>query len=230
MSFHLTLGRHQLTIGLSRKIGRPRKTLFLRGREFLAQLLRVARDSHYPGNHLSRVFRFLFENQKLKKIFGFNLAVTVLFGGVAGSPGPVFNQASLTEITTVSPAIVQLTTDESVRTPLDNFKINQGYSYLHPAIDLQGQLGDPVYPIMDGIVEGVFYDRFSYGNHILIDHGAGFESLYAHLAKILVQKDEPVDKNTVIGTIGVTGWSTGPHLHLETWDNGRPFNPLTILK
>ena len=64
----------------------------------------------------------------------------------------------------------------------------------------------------------------------MINHGSGFKSLYAHLAKITVNEGDEVDKNTVLGTVGSTGWSTGSHLHLEVYDNGRTFNPLTILK
>ena len=65
---------------------------------------------------------------------------------------------------------------------------------------------------------------------MLINHGSGFKSLYAHLGKIVVLPGDEVDKNTVIGTVGSTGWSTGSHLHLEVYENDRTFNPLTILK
>jgi murein DD-endopeptidase MepM/ murein hydrolase activator NlpD len=174
--------------------------------------------------------RKLLEKRNIRKIFGLNLAAAVLFTGVVSTPISAFNQNQSQETITLNVALVSLTTEKGVRVPLDNFTVTQGYSNFHRGIDLDGNLGDPVYPIMNGRVEGVFYSRFSYGNHLIINHGSGFKSLYAHLAKIVVKPGQEVDKNTVLGTVGSTGWSTGPHLHLEVYDNGSTFNPLTILK
>ncbi len=154
----------------------------------------------------------------------------VLFTGVVSTPLSALNQTQAQETVTLTANVVQLTTESGVRTPLDNLNVTQGYSSFHRGVDLDGNLGDPVYPIMSGIVETVSHSRFSYGNHIVINHDSGFKSLYAHLGKIVVQIGQEVDKNTVLGTVGSTGWSTGSHLHLEVYDNGRTFNPLTILK
>ena len=68
-----------------------------------------------------------------------------------------------------------------------------------------------------------------YGNAILINHGSGFLSLYAHLSKILVKKDDIVTNQTVIGKIGATGRAFGDHLHLEIYENGKTINPLSVL-
>ncbi len=174
--------------------------------------------------------RKFLERKNIKKIFGFNLAVMVLFTGVASSPISALNQTQTQETITLTAPVAQLTTEHGVRIPLDNFKVNQGYSNFHRGVDLDGNLGDPIYPIMGGTVEGVFYSRFSYGNHVIINHGSGFKSLYAHLSKVTVKVGQEVDKGTVLGTVGSTGWATGPHLHLEVYDNGQNFNPLTILK
>ena len=72
--------------------------------------------------------------------------------------------------------------------------------------------------------------KLKIGNYIMVDHGSGFSSLYAHLSRIKVKTGQEVDKNTVIGLVGSTGLSTGSHLHLEVYDHGEPFNPLTILR
>ena len=174
--------------------------------------------------------RKFFEKRNIRKIFGFNLAAVVLFTGVVSTPLSALNQTQAQETVALTTNVVSLTTEHGVRIPLDSFKVNQGYSSLHHGVDLDGNLGDPVYPIMGGIVEGVFYSRFSYGNHIIVNHGSGFKSLYAHLTKVVVQPGQEVDKNTVLGTVGSTGWSTGTHLHFEVYDSERAFNPLTILK
>ena len=181
-------------------------------------------------NKAKKSLRKFFEKKTIKKIFGFNLAAVVLLTGVVSAPISAFSQSQNQETVALTTNVVSLTTEHGVRIPLDSFKVNQGYSSLHHGVDLDGNLGDPIYPIMGGIVEGVFYSRFSYGNHIIVNHGSGFKSLYAHLSKVVVQPGQEVDKNTVLGLVGSTGWSTGPHLHLEVYNNGQTFNPLQILK
>ena len=174
--------------------------------------------------------RRLAENRQIRHAFNINLMAASLLLGIVSPSVSAFTDNPAEEITTVNPVISQLTTEHSVRVPTENFIINQGYSFFHPGIDLKGAIGEPVYPIMPGMVEQTVADRFGYGNHVIVNHGSGFKSLYAHFSKIIAKEGQEVDKNTVIGLIGSTGWSTGPHLHFEVWDNGRPFNPLTILK
>jgi murein DD-endopeptidase MepM/ murein hydrolase activator NlpD len=191
---------------------------------------KLVQNKRYPGNSLSRVIRRFFEKVNAKKILGINLvAITFLTGVIIPSP-TAFTQNSEAEITAISATATRLTTELSVRIPVEEMRVTQGYRAYHPAVDLGAPLGSPVYPIMDGKVEITAAQRFGYGNHIIIDHGSEIKSLYAHLSKILVKEGEEVDKGTVIGLIGSTGWSTGPHLHLEVYDNGQTFNPLTILK
>ncbi len=69
-----------------------------------------------------------------------------------------------------------------------------------------------------------------YGNHVIIDHGNGFTTLYAHLTSIFVTPGMTISKGQEIGTMGSTGNSTGPHLHLEIRYNGVPYNPASYLK
>lgn len=180
--------------------------------------------------NLTRFLQHLFEAKKAKQILGLNLmAITLLTSVVTPSISalPAQDTKETVEITT---AEIPLTTERSVGLPVNSYRITQGYRLFHPGVDFGDTLGAPIYPIMDGVVETIAYDRFAYGNHIIINHGSGYKSLYAHLSKIVVKKDEEVDKNTVIGTIGKTGWATGPHLHLEVSEDGKTFNPLTILK
>lgn len=230
MTIKLTFGKLQLAINSGRKSGRPKKTIITRLRVATNQLIRLIRDKRYAGHPLSRVLRRVFENKKAKRVLGLNLTVIAIFTGAYGVPISAFSDNPQSEITALNPAIVELTTVHSVRVPLDSFKVTQGYSFFHRGIDLNGELGEPVYPLMDGKVEEVAHGRFSYGNYLVIDHSSGFKSLYAHLAKIVVEKGEEVDKNTVIGTVGTSGWATGSHLHLEVYDSDQTFNPLTILR
>jgi len=230
MTCNIILGRYKLAVCLNRRRGRPSKSFIKHTQESFLQFKKIATDKRYAGHPLSRVFRRAFESKKSKRILGINLMAITLLSGVVVSPTSALVSVTQEEITNISPHIVQMTTELSVRMPVDNPKITQNFRTFHPGIDLAQPVGASIYPIMDGIVESVAYSRFSYGNHIIINHGSGFKSLYAHLSKINVKENDQVDKNTIIGLVGSSGWSTGPHLHLEVHDNGRPFNPLTILK
>ncbi len=116
-------------------------------------------------------------------------------------------------------------TEKSLRLPVDSFIISQGYNLFHPGIDLAAVKGSPVYPIMDGVVIYVDRGRFGYGNQVIVDHGSGFKSLYAHFAKVEAKVGEKVDKESILGLVGSTGWSTGPHLHLQISEGNRWTNP-----
>ncbi len=230
MTYSITFGQRQFAVSFSRKRGRPKQTSVGHLFELISLLIKIGTSKRYAGHPVSRVLRRLFEKKQSRKVFGFNLALVALLTGMVIPPISAFSSDQPVETATVVATEDSLATEKSVRVPVDSFNITSGYNALHRGIDLNEIEGAPVYPLMEGKVERVIYNRFSYGNHILINHGSGFKSLYAHLAKVVVKEGEEVDKNTVIGTVGHTGWATGAHLHLEVYDNGKTFNPLTILK
>jgi len=97
----------------------------------------------------------------------------------------------------------------------------------HEGIDISAYEGSNVYSTAQGRVVGIMYSKYGYGNRIVIKHGYGFETLYAHLGdNIKVKKGQWVRKNQLIATVGNTGRSTGPHLHYEIHKNGEPRDPL----
>ncbi len=107
--------------------------------------------------------------------------------------------------------------------------ITQYYHWRHHAIDIGGMpIGSPIYASMSGKIERAGWGT-GYGYHIIINHGGGKKTLYAHLSKIYVKVGQQVTQGTVIGGLGSTGWSTGPHLHFEIRINGRKVNPLSYL-
>lgn len=131
---------------------------------------------------------------------------------------------------TASPQIVaDLRTTHTIQSPIDFTYESRGVSFIHPGVDLVAPTGTAVHPIMDGTVETVSYDPLGYGNHIIIKHDEGYESLYAHLSKVEVTEGEPVKLGTEIGSSGSTGFSTGPHLHLEVHLNGQITNPADLV-
>jgi murein DD-endopeptidase MepM/ murein hydrolase activator NlpD len=109
--------------------------------------------------------------------------------------------------------------------------VSQGYWGGHPAIDIAGWVGSPVTASDGGYVAlaGGGWNG-GYGNHVIIDHGNGFTTLYAHLNSIFVSPGMTVSKGQQLGTMGNTGNSTGAHLHLEVRYGGVPYNPAKYLK
>lgn len=99
---------------------------------------------------------------------------------------------------------------------------------MHNGLDMHGNAGDPIRAAADGkvIFAGV---KGGYGNAVMIDHGGGMVTLYAHQSKLLVKEGERVKAGDVIGLIGSTGLSTGPHLHFEVRLNGSPVDAAKYL-
>lgn len=106
----------------------------------------------------------------------------------------------------------------------------QYFSWYHPAIDIDNLGGGPISAADSGTVTVAGWpDNYGYGNRIVIDHGNGYTTLYAHLSAIYVSVSQKVSKGDVIGAMGSTGRSTGTHLHLEIRKEGTALNPLSLL-
>jgi len=103
-----------------------------------------------------------------------------------------------------------------------------GQMTFHRAVDLAGKMGDPVKASMKGTVLHVDTNR-NLGNFIILKHGE-YQTLYAHLSAVLVKKGDEVNQGQLIGKVGETGYTTGPHLHFEVFRNGNRINPLEILR
>ncbi|NEP54688.1 MAG: M23 family metallopeptidase, partial [Moorea sp. SIO3C2] len=105
-----------------------------------------------------------------------------------------------------------------------------GYSYeTHEGTDFIGPYGAPILATGDGVVERAEYYG-GYGNTVTIDHGYGFETLYAHLSGIDVNSGDRVKRGEVIGSLGNTGRSSGPHLHYGIYYRGTAVNPRKHMK
>lgn len=100
----------------------------------------------------------------------------------------------------------------------------------HKGIDLASRTGNKIRSMAKGRVTKVEYSNRGYGNLVVIDHGNGFKTKYAHLSKIYVKEGEVLKLNDAIGEVGSTGRSTGPHLHYEILYQGRPVNPMPFIQ
>ena len=99
---------------------------------------------------------------------------------------------------------------------------------MHSGMDFSAKSGTPIYATGDGKVSKVRRSRRGYGNHVIIDHGFGYKTLYAHMKKYAVKRGQKVKRGEVIGYVGSTGTSVAPHLHYEVHKDGRKINPVNF--
>ena len=102
------------------------------------------------------------------------------------------------------------------------------YRRMHTGVDLSAQTGTPIYATGDGVVKvaGRSDDLGGYGIAVLIDHGYGYQSLYAHMSEVKVRQGQSVKRGELLGLVGSTGLASGPHCHYEVWLNGNKVNPI----
>ncbi|MBL6730073.1 MAG: peptidoglycan DD-metalloendopeptidase family protein [Bacteroidia bacterium] len=110
-----------------------------------------------------------------------------------------------------------------------NSKYGWRRSRWHKGIDIDLEIGDPVYAAFDGVVRIQRYNRGGFGNYVMIRHYNGVETLYGHLSKSLVKINQSVRAGDIIGYGGSTGRSSGPHLHFEVRLMGQAFDPARII-
>jgi murein DD-endopeptidase MepM/ murein hydrolase activator NlpD len=110
----------------------------------------------------------------------------------------------------------------------DPVKPQAGVMRFHSAVDISGKIGDPVKAAMKGTVLHLANNP-NLGNFIIMEHGE-YQTLYAHLSAFLVKAGDKVEQGHIIGKVGNTGYTTGPHLHFEVFRNGNRINPLDLFK
>ena len=160
-------------------------------------------------------------------LYAFNLIKHWSFNPSRGAvaPGISLNmQLGLATVPTLWPVRGEITAGFGQR--LDPFS---GEGAFHSGVDISSRYGTRVEASADGLVlQAGSYS--GYGNEILIDHGLGLKTKYAHLSKISVLVGQEVVRGQVIGAVGMTGRATGPHLHYEVIVNGTPVNPTKYLR
>lgn len=123
--------------------------------------------------------------------------------------------------------------------PISNRQLNRvasGYGYridpiykdrrLHAGLDFTAPIGTPIYAAADGVIKDAGFNTGGYGNRVVVNHGFGYETLYAHMVRIKARVGARIKRGEVIGYVGSTGKSTGPHLHYEVHKNGTPLDPI----
>ena len=134
-----------------------------------------------------------------------------------------------TELLASIPAIQPVNNDDLKR-------IGSGFGYrihpiyktriMHEGIDFTAPIGTEIYSTGNGVVSKVEYNGRGYGNNVVINHGYGFETLYGHMSKFNVRSGQRIKRGDVIGYVGNTGASTGPHVHYEVRRSGKKIDPV----
>ncbi|KKS95298.1 MAG: Peptidase M23 family protein [Microgenomates group bacterium GW2011_GWC1_43_13] len=136
----------------------------------------------------------------------------------------------------VAPRVRQVTPDAGTVTAMGQFvwptagRITQRFSWYHPGLDIANSTGTPDVAADSGRVIYAGWDTAGYGNMVLIDHGNGYKTRYAHLSQIMVISGQNIGRGQAIGKMGSTGRSSGPHTHFEIFLNGVRVNPLNYLR
>lgn len=222
--FSLELPKYRLQLHL--KLIRRRKPLV---EEPLVPTPSVVNKKYRSGSFLGKTARHISTHKRANRVFATGLAAIIVTSTLIPSSQSTVQAASPASAGSDN-AVIQvqnsLSTEHTVQYPLvDAVKINQGFGSFHPGLDLGAEIGDPIKPFMAGTVVEAGYVTDGYGNTILIDHGRGLTSRYAHLSKIEVEVGQKVTTSTEIGKVGISGHTTGPHLHFEIRLSGTAQNP-----
>jgi murein DD-endopeptidase MepM/ murein hydrolase activator NlpD len=124
---------------------------------------------------------------------------------------------------------VKVSASQKMVWPTSSHKINQYFRRGHTGVDIDGDIGSPIYAAEGGRAATVGWNKGGYGLYIILEHADGRRTLYGHLSKTFITAGQQVSKGQNIANMGNTGRSTGPHLHFEVISGGRKLNPLSYL-
>ena len=169
----------------------------------------------------------MFETKAVKSILGGVISLTSVASSLVFLP--IDQSVMATNVQSLN-ADIPVETKKSFANVLPAYTgISQGFHYGHPGLDLTAPLGSKIYPIKDGVVIKVQYLKWDYGRAVWIDNGNDIVSLYGHMGKIFVNEGDLVTTDKPIGEVGLTGKTTGPHLHLEIIKDKQNINPQPYL-
>ena len=178
------------------------------------------------GQPISKFFRKAFEDKKVKRFIGAGLTLLLVFSGIMENM--LVTKAQAFDATLIASPLTDVMTEKTLEKPIDG-ALAQGFHGFHRGIDLLAPVGTEIKPVAKGKVMEISYGRIGWGNTVVVEHKKGLKSRYAHMKDFNVKEGNQVEKNTVLGWVGMTGWTTGPHLHLEIYQNGWAIDPAQIL-
>lgn len=192
----------------------------------------MRRGSFAQSTSVSLALRPLLERDSFKTIMTAPLMASIVAGGML-LPATDYAFSSW-EIEQPVEEILAYDTVAPADTPNANYVlpvealngISQYYHGGHLGLDLRAPQGTVVNSLAAGTVELVEYSSLGYGRRVIVRHENDIRSMYAHLGEVEAEMGELVAAGEMLGTVGMSGWTTGPHLHLEVFVNEAPVNPL----
>ncbi len=170
--------------------------------------------------------------QRLTNIFSKLTLVVFLLSFLLGyQPAWSFPPIKTSPVLAQEPTQIQAVTAESIpsfQLPFQGY-ISTHYSFYHPGTDIATSFGTEIKSVAEGTVEQTNFGFLGYGNHVIISHSGGYQSLYGHMDKIYVKTGQKVTIEDIIGTVGLTGFTSGPHTHLEITQDGKSLDPEKLL-
>ncbi len=171
----------------------------------------------------------IFNKQTFSRVFGMQMAGLATALSIVTYPTHAFDYNLTPEIQSEKNEVV-LTTKAQYSFPVaQTLGMSQGYHGLHAGVDLRAPRGTAILSMDEGVVIEVEKMLVGYGHFVRIAHKGTLSTLYAHLDQVSVKPGDKVSRGEQIGTVGMTGWSTGPHLHFEVYDGNRSVNPMSYI-
>lgn len=177
---------------------------------------------------VASLFRTIFD-RRLRIGLGVQIVAVAYTASLSVFPTHAFDYSKVIP-EQVAEQSVEISTESSYKYPVvAPTGVSQYYHGIHRGIDIRAPKGTGVVSIASGTVVEVRHDIFGYGNHVRIAHDGTMSTLYAHLDEIEVSVGERVEQGQEIGTVGTTGWATGPHLHFEIMEGMSNVNPVSYV-
>lgn len=171
----------------------------------------------------------IFDKKFISRAFGLQIAGLAAALSVVVSPTAAFDY-NLTQLGSVADETVVVATKAQYLFPLGStLGVSQGYHGLHAGVDLRAPRGTAVYAMDKGVVIEVEKIKLGYGHFVRIAHNGTMSTLYAHLDQVEVKAGDKVERGERIGNVGMTGWTTGPHLHFEVYMGNKTVNPMKYI-
>ncbi|MEI6690710.1 MAG: M23 family metallopeptidase [bacterium] len=183
------------------------------------------------SNPVSAVLRILFEKKSSRKFLGSQLIALTMVSSIVALPTHAFDYEVSHPQFVDGSSLIPVTTETTYVNPaIRELGISQKYGKFHPGIDIRAPRGSDIIAIADGVVIEATYVANGYGKHVRILHEGNVITLSAHMDQMTVKAGEKVTKGQKIGIIGMTGWTTGPHLHFEVSQDGKYLDPLQVVQ
>ena len=180
---------------------------------------------------VSDVLKYPQLNKKvLFRIFGVQMAGLAAALSITTYPTHAFDYNLAQQVSNENLTPVVMTTSREYQFPLEmTLGMSQSFHGIHPGVDLRAPVGTKIYSMAEGTVIEVGQMLVGYGHFVRIAHKGTISSLYAHLDEVSVKSGQKITLGETLGTVGMTGWTTGPHLHFEVHQGNKAVNPMGFI-